>query len=453
MEDEEENIRVSEVQFSDENVPLEENGESSFCADGKCVSENGRSGGERLEKAGRFLMTMQYVCGVNQNKLDTVIKETEILVDFVYNDIVEKFSNLGFLKPGCGTNSVKQEVCAVFDGLRSKWYQDKYLKESLQVIQPRCVSIDAKFLKKGESQKRKVAIMEKNFFYIPVLEVLEKLVKHPDFEVITQRKCSPDADVLDCYTKGNLFKNNPFFVLHPDALRLLLYYDDAEFCKDLSSRAGGSQKLGCLYLTLDNIDPLYRGNLDTIWLLGFVNSHFVKEHGLGVVLERVRADVEELEEGVVLNDKETFGTMIGISGDNLGAHEAGGFKCGFTANCPCRTCEMKLSDLRVGATLSTTLLRTPERYNMQVEELNSAKTMKERQQKSTEYGIDEACALNGLSHFHAVHGLPPHPMHDLLEGSLLRGVKHIVKHCVVDCSLVSLDWLNSAMEDMDYGYR
>jgi len=61
-------------------------------------------------------MTMQYVCGVNQKKLETVIEETENLVDFLFDEIVKKISNLGFMKPGCYKNSVKREIYAVSDG-------------------------------------------------------------------------------------------------------------------------------------------------------------------------------------------------------------------------------------------------------------------------------------------------------------------------------------------------
>jgi len=43
-------------------------------------------------------------------------------------------------------------------------------------------------------------------------------------------------------------------------------------------------------------------------MLRLVNFSFAKEHGIGVVLERVRAAVKKLEEGVLLYDKAVMGS-------------------------------------------------------------------------------------------------------------------------------------------------
>ena len=47
--------------------------------------------------------------------------------------------------------------------------------------------------------------------------------------------------------KGQLAKENKVLKEHPDALRLILYYDDLEVCSPLKYRAG-KQKVGAFYI-------------------------------------------------------------------------------------------------------------------------------------------------------------------------------------------------------------
>ena len=442
----------SEVHLSEETVTidaLDEENDDDLYTQGFVPGKN--YGNERVQKAGKFLLTMKYICGVSQLHMPTVIEEAEALFEFVFDETAKKFSQLGYLPPGADVRSVKTEVCSVFDGLKTKHSQEKYLRESHEVTQPRYVTLDSKFQKVGEGRKRRVEIAEKNFVYIPIQEVVEKLVRHPDYPKLTERKCNPDPNVLDCYLKGDFAKKNPVLKEHPDALRFKTFYDDAEFCKDLSSRSSNNQKLGCFYMTLDNIDPKYQGNLDTMWLVALVNASFVKEHGLDFVLDRAVVDLKKFEEGVVINGKKTYGTLIAVEGDNLGLNFLGGFKCGFTATCPCRRCTMELGDIRAGKKVTQEQLRTPAQYDQHVEELESARTAKDRDQKSTKFGVNKGCVLNKLSSYHVVEGLPPDSLHDSLEGLLSRGVKNIINHCM-DLNLMSLTWLNSAIKDFDYGY-
>ena len=36
---------------------------------------------------------------------------------------------------------------------------------------------------------------------------------------------------------GNLYHNHPLFAAHPNALQLILYYDDLEVCNPLGSKS------------------------------------------------------------------------------------------------------------------------------------------------------------------------------------------------------------------------
>ena len=45
------------------------------------------------------------------------------------------------------------------------------------------------------------------------------------------------------FCDGSLFKNHPLFRAHPDALQLIIYFDEIELCNPLGSHAG-VHKLG-----------------------------------------------------------------------------------------------------------------------------------------------------------------------------------------------------------------
>ena len=49
-------------------------------------------------------------------------------------------------------------------------------------------------------------------------------------------------------------------------------------------------------------------------------------------------NLKKFEDGVIINGKKIFGTLIAFIGDNLGVHAPAGFKEGFTAHHGCRFC-------------------------------------------------------------------------------------------------------------------
>lgn len=50
-------------------------------------------------------------------------------------------------------------------------------------------------------------------------------------------------DYLSDFCDGSLFKNHPLFQTHPDALQLIIYFDELEVCNPLGSHSG-IHKLG-----------------------------------------------------------------------------------------------------------------------------------------------------------------------------------------------------------------
>ena len=62
------------------------------------------------------------------------------------------------------------------------------------------------------------------------------------------------------------------------------------------------------------------------------------------------------------------------------------------------------------------------------------------------YGIERNAALNRLSYFNVVDGLPPDVMHDLLEGAVNCEVKIMLQTYIYNKGLFTLAQLNNRMK-------
>lgn len=56
--------------------------------------------------------------------------------------------------------------------------------------------------------------------------------------------------LISDYCDSKAYSNHPLFSLHPDALQIMLYYDDVEVCNPIGSRAK-IHKLGRLNCSVD----------------------------------------------------------------------------------------------------------------------------------------------------------------------------------------------------------
>jgi hypothetical protein len=212
----------------------------------------------------------------------------------------------------------------------------------------------------------------------------------------------------------------------------------------------GKHKLGCLYYVLDNIPLKYRTHLDMIQLAALFNSNFVKKYtnGMDAVLRPVVDELKKLEQGIQISDGSVMrGSLIAIIGDNLGSHQVGGFKEGFTAHRPCRTCLVTYENLKTMVKEDPSLLRTKENFEEQV-----AQVVKPGDAKSVEFGINRNPIVNSLENYHVIDGLPPDGHHDILQGVLQVTLKNLLAFLVRE-NYVKLQELNDFMANgFDYGY-
>ena len=109
--------------------------------------------------------------------------------------------------------------------------------------------------------------------YTSVIETISTLWKDPTFQecISIKNRRSGISDITD----GSVYKNNPFFVKHPDALCLQIYSD----CVNVSNVLGASKndhKLQMFYLQILNIPSEYRSKIDNSYLIQVARYNKVK---------------------------------------------------------------------------------------------------------------------------------------------------------------------------------
>ena len=71
---------------------------------------------------------------------------------------------------------------------------------------------------------------------------------------------------------------------------------------------------------------------------------------------------------------------------------------------------------------------------------------------STTYGINFNSPLNKLAYYHVTnYGLPPDPMHDLLEGYTSKITKLLLRTLIHEQHCFNLDTLNTVIKSFPYG--
>ena len=115
-----------------------------------------------------------------------------------------------------------------------------------------------------------------------------------------------------------------------------------------------------------------------------------------------------------------YGTVCLVLADNLASNALGGFKEGSTAYRGCRQCLSVPSEMKSIFSESSTTLRSTLDHSQKCSELDAANTQQERDQLSTEFGINHHSILDDLLYFKVCSGaLVQDVMHDVLEGGCI----------------------------------
>ena len=186
-------------------------------------------------------------------------------------------------------------------------------------------------------------------------------------------------------------------------------------------------KILAVYMTLADIFPHNRSNVDHMQLVLLCRETDFKTFGHAKVFSRLLTDLKKLEkDGVtVANGQTLHATVLCIVGDNLGSHCIGGFTENFSfSDHFCRYCNIPRTDFfRKPYSLGEP--RTKESYN-------SDATIAESEDRLV-HGVKFASVFNELNHFHVCQpGLPPCLGHDLFEGVVSYDMALCLKYFVKD---------------------
>lgn len=410
---------------------------------------------------GKFVLKLRESVRASSSSVVEVMDATEAIVKTALQEFSEEINeklqakNVS-LSDVIDINKSIEKKSNLFPNLKRVDQQNSYFHKELNVINPQRIPLGTEFRRVRSKKFRGMKTVKKSeeFMYVPPEPLMTKLTNHPDYkDFVENGSVGENSHFLDSYMKGSRSKINPVLRDHPDALRFILYYDDLEVCSPLKSRAG-NQKIGAFYLFLDNIPYKYRSNLNVICLLALANANLLKKksYGIDAAVRCIVEDLKKFEDGVVLNGKKVYGTLIAFIGDNLGSHTVGGFKEGFTATHGCRFCSVTFENIQKLFREDPSLLRDEKTHDEQCAQVQTSRG--KNATLSTRFGVNSASPLNELKSFHVIGGMPPDCLHDVLEGFLAFTIKKLLKHILYDAEekKFSLDCINKAARDLDFDY-
>ncbi|KAK3916551.1 Zinc finger and BTB domain-containing protein 12 [Frankliniella fusca] len=225
--------------------------------------------------------------------------------------------------------------------------------------------------------------------------------------LILSEKASADG-MYRSYMDGTEFANNPFLQKYPNAIRIILYYDDLEISAALGSK-DGIHKLGCFYFAIQNFPPEESSLLSSLYLLALAYAEDLKKPG---AFRKVLflADMERLcsDEGVLIDlpngDKFILRAIfVTVCADALAAHALLGLLSP-SPNRFCRLCLVTKADIKNDSTFIG-IMRTAQLHEQHVRDVLEGRAQPKL------YGVKEESPLKDVmevpqgSCFDAFHDL------------------------------------------------
>lgn len=284
--------------------------------------------------------------------------------------------------------------------------------------------------------------------YVPILETLKMILNNPELkDMLKPRDITKEglyADLRD----GSYFKNSPLFSVEKDALQIQLFYDEFETGNPLGSKKG-VHKLGAMYFTLRNFPPVLNSSLVNIHLCALFHSQDIKRYGFNTILEPIVHDLKILEtEGLHIATQGVIrGTLIQVTGDNLGLHGLFGFVESFGARYCCRFCLLEKDCFQsvFSEDDPKVILRTVDMHSHHCQTIQTNSTLPHV------YGVKRTCLLNSLKYFHTANNFSVDLMHDILEGVAQFEVKLVLQY--IQSNFLNAEELAGRIHAYDYGYN
>ena len=184
--------------------------------------------------------------------------------------------------------------------------------------------------------------------------------------------------------------------------------------------------------------------MDSLQLVLLCKQKLVTASTMRVVFRPLIQDLHILETtGIDLGfEMNVYGSILCVTGDNLGSNWIGGFFTNFgNSEYLCRFCTIKRAEFVENA-LTERPLRTREMYD--------ADAVVGEASGHSHIGVKFSSPLNELSYFHVCQpGLPPCIAHDIFEGVIAFDLILFIKH-YISKRWFSLEYLNNRISKFPY---
>nr|XP_024657554.1 uncharacterized protein LOC106676865 isoform X1 [Maylandia zebra] len=338
-----------------------------------------------------------------------------------------------------------------FTLLNSEAKRNRHFKQKWATVEPVEMVLGTRF----DSRRNKITgtfdqvIVTDRFAYVPILETLKTIFQnHHVVDMFKSRNMSREgvyADLID----AAYVKRCPLFSAEKDALQIQLFYDDFETANPLGSKKG-VHKLGAIYFTLRNFPPIFNSLLVNIHLCALFHAQDSKRYGFNSILEPLVNDLKVLEtEGLKLPMFKhlVHGTVIQVTGDNLGLHSLFGFVESFAARYCCRFCLLEKDCFQsvFCEDDSGVALRTLDMHKQHCESVQRDPTLPHV------CGVKRTCLLNSLKYFNTANNFSVDIMHDILEGVAQLEVKLVLQY--IQENFLSAEQLAGRIHAFYYGFN
>jgi len=190
-------------------------------------------------------------------------------------------------------------------------------------------------------------------YYVPVIDVLKKLLQKEDVAAHILRSTNPslpDTDYMTHFMSSEAFKEFSSLKKKGRLLLIHLYNDEFDVVNPIGAKRG-KHKLNATYFTLGNLPSKYRSNLQHIYLAIMIKHKAVKEFGYAAVFAPLVQELQALfSEGFCVKFdggrvEKFYGVLCTVSGDNLSSHGLAGFRQVFNSGRVCRMCMVSHKEL------------------------------------------------------------------------------------------------------------
>ncbi|CAF1610145.1 unnamed protein product, partial [Didymodactylos carnosus] len=285
------------------------------------------------------------------------------------------------------------------------------------------------------------------FYYIPIKEVLCRMLKKTEFVEILKRglrenKLYAGSGLMFSYRDGSIAQKRHI----DDKILVQLYTDEITCVSPLRGRQT-EYKTNMIYFRLDDLPQEMQGLLCNIHLVAVGYSHDMQtDEGLSAFWAPVKSDLMSLnDDGLLVKDEVYKFTSSTVCSDNLAAHRVGGFQCSFSSGRVCRYCLIPYKELaNISDERSSVCIRTVDTHNEHVRHVTRFPN------DASIYGVKGPSCLLGLPGFHPISSLPPDVMHDLMEG-VMPLITSAIFSTIVHDRLMTVKQLLDLVNNFSYG--